>query len=74
MTPSNCTEDGEYRCTGGIDEDGEPGPCADCVADAEQQRAYFGAMWAGSSSGERNPEQYRRDMVEGGRGYLLGDS
>lgn len=64
---TDCNADLGHPCDAN---DGEP--CADCRRYLEEQAAYWRRAWARASPQERNPEQYERDMIDAGRGHLLG--
>jgi hypothetical protein len=67
-----CNADEGHPCTAGSPEDDDGIPCAACAAyDAEMMR-QTAAAWAVASPEERDPERYRRDMIECGRGRLVG--
>jgi len=69
---SGCNLDSD-GCTGGIDPDTlEPGPCDECREWAEAEMRRSRREWAVASPEERDPEGYRRDMIDAGRGHLLG--
>lgn len=46
-------------------------PCAQCQATIDEEDRYWSAQWVVASPEERNPERYRREMIEAGRGHLL---
>jgi hypothetical protein len=59
-----------------LDEDGERVcQCGDegraCEACAAAEYAYWSSLWAVTPADERDPEKYRQDMIEAGRGHLL---
>jgi hypothetical protein len=57
-----CNADLGHPCDA---DDGEP--CPQCKASAEVWRQE----WEKASPAERNPRQYRQDMIDAGRGHLL---
>lgn len=44
-----------------------------CEACDTARVAYWRGLYDAAPLSERNPEQYRRDMIAAGRGHLLGD-
>ena len=62
-----CTADLDHPCDGGNNGD----PCADCQRTRAEWSARFRREYNQASDAERNPEQYRQDMIEAGRGHLL---
>lgn len=67
MKYATCTADLDHPCDGG--EDGEP--CSSCVKWSDEAHAYFRREWEVASPADRDPEGYRRDMIDAGRGRLL---
>lgn len=67
MSSPNCNVDLDHPCDGG--EDGAP--CESCAEYIRQEEAYWKRQWVVASPAERDPEGYRRDMIEAGRGHLL---
>ncbi len=67
MTPAPCTyKDREGRC------DADDGfPCAKCVERDMASAAYWAGQWVVASPEERDPEKYRAEMIEAGRGRLV---
>lgn len=66
---SRCTADLGHPCdAGGRDEYGDPIGCESCRAIEDDMRRE----WAVASPEERDPERYRREMIDAGRGHLLG--
>lgn len=62
-----CTyEDREGRCDA---DDGEP--CEACMKRDAQTMAYWLGQWKVASPEERDPEKYRAEMIEAGRGHLV---
>ncbi len=62
-----CTyEDREGRCDAN---DGEP--CADCESRRARECAYWLGQWRVATLEERDPERYRAEMIEAGRGRLV---
>lgn len=65
------------RCVNFIDSDENPDAyepeseswvCDECRND---EMAYWRAQYNAAPLSERNPEQYRREMIDAGRGHLL---
>ncbi len=59
-------EDREGRCNAN---DGEP--CDDCAERAETEAAYWFGQWKVAPLEERDPDRYRTEMREAGRGHLV---
>jgi hypothetical protein len=74
MLPLECNADLGNPCdAGGLDDNGDPIPCLDCQASYRDSHAEAWREWQAASPEERDPEGYRRDMVDAGRGHLLRD-
>lgn len=59
-----------------LDEDGERVcDCGDegrlCGACAYAEQLYWRALWDSAPLSERDPQDYRRQMIDAGRGHLL---
>lgn len=52
--------------------DGEP--CESCELSFQEESAYWAKYWRTASPEERDPEGYRRDMIDAGRGHLIKES
>ncbi len=61
-----CNADLDHPCDA---LDGEP--CPKCAEWHAQEMRYWARQWAAASPAEKDPEGYRRDMIEAGRGHLL---
>jgi hypothetical protein len=68
VEPRCCDNSDEYGCPE-LRETGEN--CAACQAHHDYWHRIYRAEWAVASPAERDPEGYRRDMIDGGRGHLL---
>lgn len=49
--------------------DGEP--CDACEAERDAERKYWLGRWKVASPAERDPEKYRADLIDAGRGHLV---
>lgn len=67
MSHPDCNADLDHPCDGGPD--GEP--CESCQAYREASMADARRSYAVRSPAERDPAQYREDMIDAGRGHLL---
>lgn len=65
--PSECNlEDGEGRCTA---DDGFP--CAACEQRQELEYLHYRTLYDMAPLSERDPDRYRSEMLDAGRGHLL---
>lgn len=46
-------------------------PCDSCVAEQEAELAYWRGRWQVASPEEKDPDKYRAEMREAGRGHLV---
>lgn len=63
----DCNADLDHVCDAA---DGDP--CPSCVEWYVEQTDAYRREWRAASPAERDPEQYRADMVAAGRGHLVG--
>jgi hypothetical protein len=68
VEPRPCDNADEYGCPE-LRETGEQ--CTKCAACSDYWMRIYESEYRAASPAERDPEGYRRDMIEAGRGHLL---